>query len=219
MLKSRRLQKTVTNLQINGSRFWRCRIETNCKSSSCFRLTQRNGSKRPIWMIGCWSFSIFPVWTSMWSFEQSCFKTNTTLTFRHHLEALFLLSSLSMARRLRQTKMPSNERGWGIPAAPYPDIVRWKLSFGSICFGKRQSPSRMSCKIQRRLASMFSSDNRSASPYSACSSEHVFFSSPSRTRMEPSFWCVQAEALSSVRKANSELRSIDFKTASHLFPR
>ena len=98
-----------------------------------------------------------------------------------------------------------------------PDIVRWKLSFGSICFGKRQSPSRMSCKIQRRLASMFSSDNRSASPYSACSSEHVFFSSPSRTRMEPSFWCVQAEATSNVRKANNDLRLIDVKIAPLLF--
>ena len=81
-----------------------------------------------------------------------------------------------------------------------PDIVRWKLSFGSIWFGKRQSPSRMSCKSQRRLASMFSLDNRPALSYSACSSEHVFFSSPSRTSKEPSFWYEQAEAPSRVRK-------------------
>ena len=98
-----------------------------------------------------------------------------------------------------------------------PDIVRWKLNFGSVCFGRRQSPSRISCKSQRFLASIFSSDSRSASSYSACSSEHVFFSSPSRTRMEPSFWCVQAEATSNVRKANNDLRLIDVKIASLLF--
>ena len=44
-----------------------------------------------------------------------------------------------------------------------PDIVRWKLNFGSVCFGRRQSPSRISCKSQRFLASIFSSDSRSAS--------------------------------------------------------
>lgn len=129
MLKSRRLQKTSTNLQINRRRFWRCRNETNCKSSSCFRRTQRNGSKQLIWMIGCWSFLIFPVWTSMWSFEQSCFKTNYTLTFRHHLEALFLLPSLSMARRLRQTKMPFNEIGWGIPASALSRYCQIEIEF------------------------------------------------------------------------------------------
>lgn len=96
-----------------------------------------------------------------------------------------------------------------------PDIVRWKLSFESNCFGKRQSPSRMSCKSQRRLAFMFSLDNRPALSYSACSSEHVFFSSPSRTSKEPSFWYEQAEAPSSVRKEkNSELLLIDSKTCS-----
>ena len=35
--------------------------------------------------------------------------------------------------------------------------------------------------------------------------------------MEPSFWYVQAEAPSSVRKANNDLRLIDFKIASLLF--
>ena len=155
----------------------------------------------------------------MWSFGQSCFKTISTLSFRHHLKAQFLLLSLSMARRLRKTKMPFNEKGWEYQLAPYPDIIRWKLNFVSVCFGRRQSPSRISCKSQRFLGSMFSSDNRSALSYSACSSEHVFFSSPSRTIKEPSFWCEQAEAKSSVRNANSELRLIDFKTAYPLFPR
>ena len=100
-----------------------------------------------------------------------------------------------------------------------PDIVRWKLNFVSVCFGRRQSPSRISCKSQRFLGSMFSLDKWSALSYSACSSEHVFFSSSSRTSKEPSFWCEQAEAKSRTRKANRELRFIDFKTASPSFPR
>ena len=35
--------------------------------------------------------------------------------------------------------------------------------------------------------------------------------------MEPSFWCVQAETTSNVRKANNDLRLIDVKIASLLF--
>ena len=129
MLKSGRLQKTATNFQPNGSRFWRCRNEINCKSSNCFRRTQRNRSKRLIWMIDIWLFSIFPVWLSMWSFGQSCFKTISTLSFRHHLKAQFLLLSLSMARRLRKTKMPFNEKGWGIPASALSRYYQMEIEF------------------------------------------------------------------------------------------
>ena len=164
-------------------------------------------------------YLIFLVWATMWSCGESCFKTNSTPTFMHYLKALFLLSRFSIARRLKKPRCHSTEEVGEYQLAPYPDIVRWKLKFVSVCFGRRQSPSRISCKSQRFLGPMFSSDNWSALSYSASASEHVFFSSPSRISKEPSFWCEQPKAKSSVRQANSEPGLIDFKTASPSFPR
>ena len=129
----------------------------------------------------------------------------------------FYLAGFPIAHTVVTEKVNSVDI-WGQPTElSQLDIFRWKLNFVSVCFGRRQSPSRISCKSQRFLESMFSSDNWSALLCSVCSSEHVFFSSPSRTSMEPSFLCVQAEVPTSARKANSEMRLFDFKTAAPQF--
>ena len=155
----------------------------------------------------------------MWSFGQSCFKTISTLSFRHHLKAQFLLLSLSMARRLRKTKMPFNEKGWGIPASALSRYYQMEIEFRVCLFW--QAAISITHKLQKPAFSGVDVFLRQpvctfilSMQLRAC-----FFSSPSRTIKEPSFWCEQAEAKSSVRKANSELRLIDFKTAYPLFPR